>query len=102
MEFIFCSVFDQTVFGDLHVEIIRPNEILIFQFQFNAVDSKRNNKMLRNTLYANLLVRVSNKTTKATGANLFARYTTKLNTNDYPVSHTEEINPSGKKVFFCR
>jgi hypothetical protein len=58
--------------------------------------------MLRNTLYANLLVRVSNKTTKATGANLFARYTTKLNTNDYPVSHTEEIKPNGKKVFFCR
>lgn len=58
--------------------------------------------MLRNVFARNIIVRASNKTPAAIRANLFAQYSTKLNVNDFPVSHTEEIQPNGKKVFFCR
>lgn len=58
--------------------------------------------MLRNVISTSLIARAGKRAPGAIRANLFAQYTTKLNTNDYPVSHTEEIAANGKKVFFCR
>jgi hypothetical protein len=36
MEFIFCSVFDQTVFGDLHVYLLHSRfDLVVFLYKKN-------------------------------------------------------------------